>query len=86
MVWKRILPQTVGVERGFGMAQAYYLYCALSFCHCSICSTADRQTLDPRALEPLTWTTAAGGDCLLVPFTIFRVPDVQLLPDKTPGA
>lgn len=86
MVWKTILPQTVGVERGFGVAQAYYLYCALYFCHCSICSTSDRQTLDPGDWGPLTWTMAAGRECLLMPFTIFRVPDMQLLSDKTPGA
>lgn len=68
------------------MAQAYYLYCALYFCHCSICSTSDHQTLDPGDWGPLTWTMATGRECLLMPFTIFRVPDVQLLSDKTAGA
>lgn len=70
----------------FGTDQAYWLYCALYLCDCYICATSDRQTSDPGDWGPLTWTMASGRECLLMPFTIFMVPDAQLLSDKTPGA
>lgn len=86
VVWTATRPQTAGVEGGFGTDQAYWLYCALYLCHCYICATSDRQTLDPGDWGPLAWTMASGRECLFMPFTIFTVPDTQLLSDKTPGA
>lgn len=59
-------------------AQAYYLYCALHFWVIA--------TSAPRDWGPLTWTMASGRESLFTPFTIFVVPDTQLLSDKTPGA
>lgn len=78
VVWTTIRPQTVGVEGGFGTAQAYYLYCALHF---RVIATSA-----PRDWGPLTWTMASGRERLFMPFTIFVVPDTQLLSDKTPRA
>ena len=43
----------LGVGDGFGMIQAYYIYCALYLYYYHISSTSDHQALAPRGWRPL---------------------------------